>query len=305
MTDAATIKMSAFGQKRTSGYTSSRGPEINLCMNSKLWALLSLLVLLSLISPSLIAGTEDIVFRDKWGRVLTKRDLQYASGTFEWSIPSSVKVSDQARREHEAGRVAGQKGDYKAAIASFNAAAKAAPNWPYPNYDLAYTYLLQGDFAGALKHYQLVDQAAPRGFFTVKTAVDTLRREQSGELPKGTYLSYVALEWEGNKQKVRSAVSAMTKSIPNFAPAWKTAANFEDEPTKRLAMLEAGLKARPDAETKGFLLINKALTLRDMNRANEGREILGTLSLDPNSPGDIEAIARATFADLERSRDKR
>jgi tetratricopeptide (TPR) repeat protein len=228
-------------------------------MNSKLWVPLSLLVLLSLISPSLIAGTEDIVFTDKSGRVLTMRDLQHSSGTFEWSLSSSVKVSDQARREHAAGRVAGNKGDYKEAIARFNAAAKAAPNWPYPNYDLAYIYLLQGAFADALKHYQLVDQGAPRGFFTVKTAVDTLRREQSGELPKGTYLNYVALEWEGDKQKVRSAVSAMTKSIPNFAPAWKAAAIFEDEPTRRLVMLEAGLKARPDAETKGFLLINKAL----------------------------------------------
>jgi hypothetical protein len=50
------------------------------------------------------------------------------------------------------------------------------------------------DFDGAKTYYEKTLELSPRGFFTAITAVDTLRREQTAELPTGTYLAYVSLE---------------------------------------------------------------------------------------------------------------
>ena len=63
--------------------------------------------------------------------------------------------------------------------------------WPFPLYDIAYTYLLMQDFPNAELHYRKVLGLAPRGFFTAITALDTLAREQAGEFPEGIYLAYM------------------------------------------------------------------------------------------------------------------
>lgn len=173
-----------------------------------------------------------------------------------------------------------------------------APAWPYPVYDAAFTFLLQKEFDTAYEYYRRVDQMAPRGFFTAKTAVHALRMELNRELPRGTYLSYVALEWEDDKQKVRQVAEAMTRVTPGFAPAWKTAAMLEDDLGRRAALLESGLKARPDEETRGFLLLNKALVLHEQNKTVEAKAILGELALAPTSPRDVEALAKRTLAQL-------
>ena len=46
--------------------------------------------------------------------------------------------------------------------------------------------------------YRKTLELSPRGFFTAITALDTLNREQRGELPAGLYLAYLSLEWMDN-----------------------------------------------------------------------------------------------------------
>lgn len=255
-----------------------------------------LALLCSLLSPGLRAAADEVIFKDKAGRVLTASDLAQASGSFTWEIVSSTPVSDAARKEHALGRAAGQRGEHRAALAHFAAASKMAPAWPYPFYDTAFTYLLQKDFDQAYTYYRRVDQMAPRGFFTVKTAVHSLQMEREGALPQGTYLHYLSLEWEADKQKARQMAHAMARMHPGFAPAWKTAASLENDLGKRAQLLEAGLKARPDAETRGFLLLNKAQVLHEQNKTPQAQAILGALALDPGSPRDIEALAKRSLA---------
>ena len=47
--------------------------------------------------------------------------------------------------------------------------------------------------------------------------------------------------------------------FPGFAPAWKELAALLDDPGDRLRAIERGLAAGPDPETRGMLLLNKAL----------------------------------------------
>src|SRR5947208_1350326 len=55
-------------------------------------------------------------------------------------------------------RALGSRGDYERAFELFDQAQALAPDWPYPSYDKAYSYLLQGDPARAEALYAEVDR---------------------------------------------------------------------------------------------------------------------------------------------------
>jgi hypothetical protein len=55
------------------------------------------------------------------------------------------------------------------------------------------------------------------------------------------------------------------------------------------------LAAEPDAETKGMLLINKALTLDRQGHHDEAVKLLGQLALDPKSTVGTEQLGKATL----------
>ena len=65
---------------------------------------------------------------------------------------------------------------------------------------------------------------------------------------------------------------------------------------KKLQIIEKGLNTNPDQETKGFLLMNKAITLATTGNESKAVEILGKLALDPHSPLDIELLSKKTLA---------
>jgi tetratricopeptide (TPR) repeat protein len=228
----------------------------------------------------------DIVFRTQEGRTITRSELRRATGRVTWEIGSSDPIPADARDNHDAGRRAGSSGRSAEALRLFETSARLAPKWPYPVYDAAFTYLLAGDDANALKHYERVLQLAPRGFFTAMTATHYLRLESAGTLPRGTYLSYVSLEWLESAKEKRSVLERLTRTVPMFAPAWKELALLLDTPEERLSALEEGLKHAPDPETRGFLLINKALQLAQANDVAKATAILASLaSIRPATPG--------------------
>jgi tetratricopeptide (TPR) repeat protein len=135
-----------------------------------------------------------IVFRSENGRKLTADDLANATGTFEYKIVGGDPIPAEANSLHQKARQLGASGDYEAAIKALDEAQALAPNWPYPTYDKAFTYLLMRDFNKAHENYRKTVDLSPRGFFTAITALDALEQERSGDLPEGTYAAYMALE---------------------------------------------------------------------------------------------------------------
>jgi tetratricopeptide (TPR) repeat protein len=253
-----------------------------------------------------------IIFSLPDGRKLTREELQgttgrlYAregkllevTGTVRYEIIGKGKVPSEAESLHQRAREAGGRGEYKKAIALLELASELAPDWPYPVYDRAFTHLLMNDFDGARTYYRKTVELSPRGFFTAITALDTLVREQNGELPVGTYLRYVSLEWMADSAKREQAVREMVKMIPQFAPAWKEFASLCDDDGERLAAIESGLVANPDRGTKGMLEINKALVLNLRGKHDEAVRLLGELALDPHSPLGTEHSAKTALAFL-------
>jgi len=237
-----------------------------------------------------------IVFRGADGRTLTLGELKDVTGTFRYEIVGSAEVPAEAKALHQRAREAGGRGDYQVAITLLTAASKLAPKWPYPVYDRAYTHLLMKDFAAARADYQKTVGLAPRGFFTAITALDVLTREQKGEFPPGTYLAYLSLEWVDDRAKKADIVRQLVNRLPGFAPAWKELAVIAEQGPERLAAIEKGLAAEPDAETRGMLQINKALE-EDRQGEHEGAvRLLGELALDPKSTYATEHLAKATLA---------
>lgn len=234
--------------------------------------------------------TGTVNFRD--GKLLD------VTGKVQYEIIGVQSVSTAAAALHQRGREAGGQGDYKTAITLFEQASQLAPTWPYPYYDEAYTYLLMNDFDAARTCYLRTLELSPRGFFTAITAVHTLKLEQKGDLPRGTYLGYLSLEWMVDEAQKETAVRKLVEQLPQFGPAWKEYALLCDDDDRRLAAIERGLGADPDAETKGMLEINRALVLNRKGDRTAAVQLLGELALDPQSTLGTEHSAKAALSVL-------
>jgi tetratricopeptide (TPR) repeat protein len=223
-------------------------------------------------------------------------ELRGVTGRMRWETIGKQDVPAEAELLHEQGRQAGAAGEYNKALALLQRASNLAPKWPYPVYDMAYTFLLINDTVNATKCYRKTVELAPRGFFTALTALDTLEREQKGDLPAGTYLAYLSLEWVDAPGKKGELVRRMVTQVPRFAPAWKDFADTLDADVEKLAAIEKGLSADPDPETKGMLLINRALVLNIAGDRSGAIKLLGELALDPKTTFSTEALAKASLA---------
>ncbi|MFD8480010.1 hypothetical protein [Kitasatospora sp. NPDC059673] len=241
--------------------------------------------------------TGRVVFRDAEGRELTEEELAGVTGQVGWELVGSDEVPSQARLLHQEGREAGERGDYAAALALLEQAQVLAPGWPHPSYDAAFTVLLQGDAVRAEELYAEVDRLAPRGFFTCKTTLDMLRRELRGELFDGFSQAFLQLEWLEDPEQRRGLLQGIVQRFPGFPPAWKELAALLTDPDEQLAALERGLAGDPDGETRGMLLVNKALLLQHSD-LGAAVAVLGELALDPESTLGAETMAKIVLARL-------
>lgn len=239
-----------------------------------------------------------LLFKDAAGRELTMKDLEGVSGRVRWEVIGGDAIPREAARLHEEARTAGGRGEYARAIELLERAHRLAPDWPYPVYDAAYTYLLRDDAVKAEERYAEVDRMAPRGFFTAKTSLDCLRRERAGSLPAGFCKAFATLEWMEDKGRKRALLEGIVAKFPAFPPAWKELSNLLVDEEARLQAIGRGLEHDPDGETKGMLLINKALILERRGDRDGAVKILGELALDPQSTLGTEMLAKATLRQI-------
>ncbi|MCS3801479.1 tetratricopeptide repeat protein [Niastella sp. OAS944] len=198
-------------------------------------------------------------------------------------------IDAKAQKLHLEARELGQAGNYEASVAKLEQAIAIQPDWAYPYYDLAFTYLLKGDFDKALQFYQKTDSLQPKGFFTTKTALYSLQGEAAGKFPKGLYGYYLQIEWTEDADKKFEIVKTILANVPDFAPAWKELALLTDNMETREKYIDEGLSKDPDADTQGILLLNKAVIVNEAGNKEEALQILTTLINDPyTTTGNVE-----------------
>ena len=239
-----------------------------------------------------------IVFRDENGRELTFDDLRNVTGKVNYEVIGRGQVPQQAHELHQRARKAGQAGNYQRALSLLDSASSLAPDWPYPIYDAAFTHLLMKNFDKALEDYRAVDRLAPRGFFTAKTAIDVLQKEAEGKFPRGLYLDYLRLEWINDEATKSEAIKKLVAAHPKFAPAWKEYALLCEDAEKKMEAIDKGLEAEPDPETRGLLLINKALALHSQGKRDVAIRMLGELCLSQDSTLGTQQIAKVSLASV-------
>lgn len=83
---------------------------------------------------------------------------------------------------------------------------------------------------------------------------------------------------------------------PAFPPAWKELAALLADADARWQAITKGLDGSPDGETRGALLIYKAILLLQRGERQDAIRILGVLALNPASTLATEALAKATLA---------
>jgi tetratricopeptide (TPR) repeat protein len=211
-------------------------------------------------------------------------------GRVDYQVLGGEPVPAEAQRLHNDARKKGEAGDYQSALALLRQATKVAPDWPYPYYDMAFTYLLQGDQSNAFWYYKETDRREPKGFFTTKTALWTLEREEKGIFPKGTYLAYVSLEWTEPKKR-GEMIGQMITNLPVFAPAWKERALLVED-KESSAWFDKALSLEPDLETYGICMLNKAAILEHEGKTSEAMQMVEKLLQDDTSTIGTKAVAR-------------
>ncbi len=239
-----------------------------------------------------------LIFKDENGNQISQADLAGATGNYNWQIVSEKKAPREAMILHQESRAHGANGEYDKAISKLTKAMQLAPEWAYPPYDLGYTYLLQQDFDNALKYYEIANQLEPGGFFTAKTAYWSLKKEAEGEFLKGIYLAYMQIEWSDSQDEKLRLAQAILNKYPRYAPAWKTIASISDDHNERLEAIEKGLESSPDLETKGMLLINRALIMDVQGNKSKATEILGKMIFDQETTLGNKELAKFVLASI-------
>lgn len=246
------------------------------------------------------SGPNQVIFRDAQGRELAAKDLAGVTGQIDWSIQGSEHVSQRAIELHNLGRRAGATGDSGRALLLFDQAQQAAPHWPYPAYDSAYTFLVKGDIDQAERKYAVVERLSPRGFFTAKTERDCIRRERRAEVALGTCRLYVIAADVADPTKKRAALEELLRRSPSLPGAWEKLAVVLNDDDARMVAIDKGLSFQPDGDCRGALLINKALILARRGKRTEAIRILGELALDPESTLTTEQMAKAALVNLTK-----
>jgi tetratricopeptide (TPR) repeat protein len=242
------------------------------------------------------------IFRNASGEQVTQDELQTMNGLYSYEAVGSGKIPKEALALHEQGRQAGAQGHYNDAITSLTRAAAIAPDWPYPIYNRAFTYLLMEDYDKARIDYARTIKMSPRGFFTAFTAVDSLEKEKRGELPVGTYRLYISLENEADRSRKLEFVRVLLEKVPQFAPGWKELAVLSTDKKERLAAIETGLANKPDGETRGMLLLNKAIVLNLNGDREAAVSLVNQLIQDKNSTLGTEEQAKVLLPMIEKKK---
>ena len=240
-------------------------------------------------------GSTDTVYSDARGNVLTMADVN----SFPVNIPPprglSMNVPPEARQLLQMARQHGGAGEHAEFLNAARRAAEAAPEWPRPWYDMAYSHLQREEYDLAREYFLRVDELAPEGFLYTKSALHTLDREAAGTLPAGFFKDFTGMLQEEDITEREEKLLTLTQLAPNYCPVWNALAEISNDPNQKLAYIERGLTAQCDAETYGMLQLNKAIILSGFNQKDEAVRLLGELLFNKSTTEFVRGMVRSAI----------
>ena len=170
------------------------------------------------------------------------------------------------------------------------------PDWPYPVYDDAWSYLLEGRLQEAHDAYAKVNQMVPRGFFTALTAEDVLARSCGARRRRASTSNRCV--WSGSRVTRNAGVcfEILTESAPEMAlPVWQLS-KLEEDPNDRVSRIAAALELSADRQSRQMMAIDLAISHDLQGQTDEARELLKGLLDDPDLTLQAEAVGRMVLA---------
>ena len=216
--------------------------------------------------------------------------------TLPETAPQAPAIPEQAQQLHAQGRKQGEAGQFAEALQSFQQAREVAPSWPIPLYDIGLTCLHMKEDAKALEAFEQLDTLVPQGVSDSKRMLDSLRREKAGRVPAGTLREFLEVEQLKDPVEVQHRLEALTKKAPDFVPAWEALALTTDKVDESERLVAKALSLEPDIDTRGQLLLRRAILLKRRHEQEAARKQLQALIDDPNMPPNIVTEARELLA---------
>ncbi len=238
----------------------------------------------------------DEVVYEKNGVKITMADLErFAMAIRTFQPPYEKGVALEARELYKQAQAAGNSRKYDKALKLFIDSSLAARHWPAPVYGAGWSYIMQGDLEKAIDAYKQADRLAPRGYKNTKLAIDTLQREIDGKLPPATYMRFELLMANTPPDKRREKLDKMLKEAPEFPGGWRVLSTMQDNDEEAMKLIELAMSYKPDPETMGHLMVNKAILLDRVGQKKEAMDILGALATNPELPFTSEYMAKLTM----------
>eukprot|EP01084_Bolivina_argentea_P300771 518712_1 len=190
-------------------------------------------------------------------------------------------------------------GKYKEARDELLFAHNIVPQWEYPLYELAYTYLLQKDYKNALIYYKKTNSLFPsgHGFLNTQTAIWSLRNEKkNNKFKKGLYYDYVMIETLDKSEQLH-AYQQIINTYPYYAPAYNKIALIGNDMETKQNAIDDGLalidtEFGVDKETGGMLYIQQALMYWENSDFDSAKRVLAELIMGDNVTFHNENMAK-------------
>jgi tetratricopeptide (TPR) repeat protein len=172
------------------------------------------------------------------------------------------KKGSKWKNHFERGMSAGGAGDLRAACEHFQKATEAAPEEPYPHYELGYTLFLLGRYEDALGVLKRTNELSP-GFFLVQTEIYLCEGVLSGQLDDRTLSLLRQLQQLSDTGRPQSpdAVS-LSQEVIEAAPDcalghyYLGKALFEADRERSESALQRAIDLSPDDTTAIDALLN-------------------------------------------------
>lgn len=244
----------------------------------------------------------NIISYDKKSNTFTETDIEEPTMPVNDQVTLAGGMDARAKQLHEEGRALGTTGDFDAAILKFEEAIHIQPDWGYPVYDMAFSYIFKGEDDLALRFFKKTDELEPDGFFETKEAIYALEGEKDGRFPKGIYMYYKQITMRPGltQQQKLDIATEITRNLPDFAPGWLALQGLLQESNLRLHAIEQGLSKNPDETTKGYLLVNKAQLLAVSGRLKEAVQLLENI-MSPESITTNILLAKMTLKMIQQN----
>ena len=248
-----------------------------------------------------VKDAKTVVYQGAAG-IVTMADLANAKRVTDYSSIMPKYIPEEAKNNYQRAKDLLQQGNRQGYLQVMRQTAQQMPDWPQPNYDLAFYYVLGARLDSALHYYQIINNYYPEGYFDSKRAVFYLANPDS--LLRSAYIVYNQYKTfkRDTLKNATKELEDLTKTVPQFGPAWHDLIRRTPDHQQRQTIITQALNVVRDRESVAAILIENAKTKAALGQNTEAIEILAGVLLNQQNTYLAREAAKYELAVLVNSK---